>query len=114
MEIESSQLTMTEDYVYLYQGQPFTGLAYETYQGRRLSETHYEQGFKQGLARRWYPGTELLYYELAYVQNVLHGTNRKWYENGQLKIESQEEQGVTLWRKTWDQQGELIEDYGAS
>ena len=113
MEIALSALVMTEDYVFLYKGEPFTGLAYESYQGLRLSETRYEKGAKQGLARRWYPGTEQLYYELHYAQNTLHGINRKWYENGQLKNESREEYGVTLWRSTWDQQGEQLESYRA-
>lgn len=111
LEIDISELVMTEDYEYLYRGQPFTGLAIKTYAGKRLSETRFENGLKQGLARRWYPETELIYYEYSYDHNSLHGINRVWYENGQLKSESEEAHGITLRRTTWDQTGDVVESF---
>lgn len=111
MEIEQSGLQMTEDYEYLYQGRPYTGLAYKDYRGKRLHETRYENGYKQGLARRWYPDSEQIFYEYHYDHNSLHGINREWYENGQLKTESHEEHGETISSTTWDQHGEVVETY---
>ena len=110
-EIDANDLVMTEDYEYLHQGQPFTGVAVATLNGHRLTEEHFEDGCKHGVSRRWFEDSDQLQSERWYRENTMHGISRDWYESGQLKSESHDEHGITVKRTTWNQFGEVVEEY---
>jgi hypothetical protein len=45
------------------------------------------------------------------VGGVWNGVRREWHENGRLALEENCELGVALSRKTWDEQGMIMEDF---
>ena len=113
-EVDDAEVTMTEDHEYLHEGAPFTGVAVESRDGHRLCETHYEDGMRHGLRRRWYPGGALVWTEERFHQNCAHGLSQEWYESGLLRRETQFEMGHVLFSTSWDQSGEVEEEYTLS
>lgn len=111
LEIDDALIEVTEDYTYLYQGEPFTGIGHVKLDGQLIRETTYLQGAKEGLERDWDVDTGQLLSEQNFVNNVPEGLSQSWYENGQLKSQMENELGITVRRKVWDQQGNLVEDY---
>lgn len=94
-----------------FQGKPFTGLGFETMDdGRTISETTYVDGAETGPYRTWYLNGQLES-EGESRLNRLHGFFKEWHESGQLKAEGLIELGTLIWRKDWDEEGNLIEDY---
>jgi antitoxin component YwqK of YwqJK toxin-antitoxin module len=102
-----------EDAAWLYEGVPFTGIAYDydTKTGKLTDETSYWNGGIHGFVKLWYPGGQVKL-ECRYFAGDFSGDLKEWYESGQLK-----RHGVywgseyPLRRKQWDEQGNLIEDY---
>ena len=104
-------LYRVEDGAYLYDGEPFTGIAQgHTSDGALVSEIAYVNGVQEGLARHWYPSGGLLSEE-HYLNNSAHGPSREWYENGQLKRDSEYEHAVLVREMAWDENGALTEDF---
>ena len=100
------------DGYYYLGGNPFTGVAFTVHEddGWLESETEYKQGLKWGLARRWSaPGQ--LESEAELQRGAAHGKERVWHPNGNLKEEGDYEFGITLSRKQWDEDGNLVEDF---
>ncbi|MET9662628.1 hypothetical protein [Streptomyces sp. NPDC006510] len=91
--------------------EPFSGLAYST-QGNafRDAEITYVNGLRHGPCREWY-GPGRLALDEVYFDDALHGSARHWHKNGQLEEEGEYEYGVTLWEKSWDENGNLLKDY---
>lgn len=109
--VDDSEITMTEDYEYLYQGEPFTGIAVEYYEGFLLGEENYRDGMLHGLAKRWHLESEQLASLKSYENNAVVGVRKEWYESGQLKLEEEIEEGIALRRTVWDQFGDVVEEY---
>jgi antitoxin component YwqK of YwqJK toxin-antitoxin module len=93
-----------------WEGEPFTGVAFELHpNGMLVGETDYENGFKRA-TREWYgPGRPRE--EWHFGPYGLDGEGREWYPDGRLKTEGRWEYGIVLTRRTWDEQGNLTEDY---
>ena len=111
LRINDDDLTMTDDYCYLYQGGAFTGIAVRTFEGQVLSEYTYHNGARAGRCRTWD-------YEEGYLErdafmrgNALHGMAQEWYEFGQRKSLKQYEHGICTRGLTWDQFGNVVEVY---
>ncbi len=100
-----------EKYVDTYKCEPFTGIAYEcAANGTLIAEVPFCNGIRDGIARFWYPSgsiEKIWNYKLG----IGHGINQEWFENGHMKMEKKIEFGVCVWRKTWSEQGDLIEEY---
>jgi hypothetical protein len=102
-----------EDSAQLYEGIPFTGLAYdyETATGNLIREESYWNGGLQGFVKEWYPNGQVRL-ECRYFAGDFCGDLKEWYENGQLK-----RHGVywgseyPLREKTWNEEGILTGDY---
>jgi len=96
---------------YLWKGEPFTGIAYTTYQNGQLrSESEYKYGLGWGTSRSWYPdGT--LRAESTLYRDALHGLSRTWSPPGQLRREIVAEFGIKVSEREWDEQGVLVKDY---
>jgi antitoxin component YwqK of YwqJK toxin-antitoxin module len=71
-EVSDGDLDFDEDLIYAYRGELFTGIGYEESEGLRISEIHYVNGRREGVARGWYADGSLCE-ETSYRQNVLHG-----------------------------------------
>jgi len=96
---------------YLWQGQPFTGIAYELHpNGQVWSEVEMMEGMENGIVRQWYAsGKQRLD---GYGKQVeRYSWSKEWFENGVLKRVSISEWNVQIKEKIWDEQGQLISDY---
>ncbi len=99
-----------EDGLHYYRGKPFTGISYQERNAVLASEQEYRQGLAWGRGRTWFPSGAVAS-EHHSVEGVFEGLRRVWYENGSLMSEEMFEFGICVWRKRWDEEGELIEDY---
>jgi antitoxin component YwqK of YwqJK toxin-antitoxin module len=99
------------DGYYYLDDEPFTGLGVSHYEdGSLKSEIEFKDGLKSGLERHWFASGKL-HSEAEMRRSVVHGKERVWYSSGQLKEEGDYEHGVTLRRKEWDEDGDLVEEY---
>jgi antitoxin component YwqK of YwqJK toxin-antitoxin module len=95
---------------YWYENKPFTGTATSFYNGKLYSIDQYVDGYEHGISKTFYKSSKLEKQVQMKYGNV-HGTKRIWYENGVLKSESSHARGILLERKSWDKEGNLIEEY---
>lgn len=94
-----------DDEVARLDGEPFTGLAYESGDGERLeSEMAYRDGLPHGTARDYFADGRTKG-ETEFREGRRHGIERDWYENGVLASESEFEFDVLVERKRWDALG---------
>ncbi|WP_060048285.1 toxin-antitoxin system YwqK family antitoxin [Burkholderia ubonensis] len=108
--ILSSQLEYPGDGLYYLNGEPFSGISYTLRDGWEKSETEIRQGLQWGTTKEWYePGRPMR--EATFFKGVLHGRAREWHKNGQLAEDGEYEYGITLWEKSWDENGGLLEDF---
>jgi antitoxin component YwqK of YwqJK toxin-antitoxin module len=111
MRVSIDELDYSDYHVYLYQGKPFTGIAYESLaDGRIVAEDSYVDGVLKGYSKEWYPTGELQS-EVYYMSGALHGKCRQWYIDGTLKSEYLYEYGILITKKEWDENGKLFEEY---
>jgi antitoxin component YwqK of YwqJK toxin-antitoxin module len=100
-----------EEGIYEHDGVPFKGISFRLAPGGWLeSEQEFREGLPWGMGRTWF-APERLASESSSVGGVWHGVRREWHENGRLALEEMCELGVTLSRKRWNEEGQLIEDY---
>jgi antitoxin component YwqK of YwqJK toxin-antitoxin module len=112
--INDDLLDMTDELVYLYEGELFTGIGFELgLDNRIISEISYKNGFQEGPARDWYESGELQS-EAYYKENSLHGASKEWYKNGKIKSEALYEFGVPLEYKEWDEDGKVVNEFQLS
>lgn len=108
---EDKLLYNMTDGTYLYEGQPFTGVARErSKDGGLISEIEYADGMQNGLARYWYQSGQLQGEE-HFRNNGRTGLSREWYPDGKLKRETDFEYSIRLREKQWDEQGNIVKDY---
>jgi len=111
MRINIEDLDITDDALtYLYEGKPFTGVAYELYpDGRLWSEQIYNDGMLEVPSKLWFPSGQLeKEVQPARGDYVLI---RIWYESGQLKSEECIEHGILVHSQEWGEAGELIKEF---
>lgn len=99
------------DGYYYLDDTPFTGVAFSLFEdGSLKSDTEYRQGLKWGLERHWFrPGN--LEYEAEMQRGVLYGKKRSWNSDGKINEEGDYEHGITLRRRKWDEDGNLVENF---
>ncbi|MEH2198326.1 toxin-antitoxin system YwqK family antitoxin [Nostoc sp.] len=111
MRVSFDDLDYSDYHVYTYEDQPFTGIAYDNLSnGQLVAEDSYVEGVQEGISREWYP-SGALHYEVYYKSGALHGLCKEWYENGLLKSEYSYEFGIIVTRKSFSEDGNLIEKY---
>jgi antitoxin component YwqK of YwqJK toxin-antitoxin module len=100
-----------DDYIYYYEGKPYTGHAFELDDdGKLRSELTFFCGLPDGRWCDYYQNGNLSgedYYKLGQS----HGQNREWFPDGALKSEKVFEYGICTIEKQWDADGNLIEDF---
>jgi hypothetical protein len=97
--------------IYLRDGEPFTGTAYNLYpDGSVEGEIEYRYGLRWGVTRSWHedgrPATEG-----HFLRDVQHGMAWEWDESGRVTEESCCEYGVVIYERAWDEDGDLTRDY---
>jgi antitoxin component YwqK of YwqJK toxin-antitoxin module len=99
------------DQYWMWQGKRFTGISVEVgVDGHTVSETTYVDGLETGPHRTWYWNGKL---ESEGVSrwNRNHGPFKTWYESGRLQYEGFAESGYVIWRREWDEEGNLVSEY---
>lgn len=109
--VPNESLDYTDDGLYCYEGEPFTGISYFQGKGGWLKAEHeYRDGMRWGPSKGWFkPGSPE--YEEQWSQGLLHGLRREWHEGGRLAAEETYEYGIRLWGKRWDEEGNPAEDF---
>ncbi len=101
----------TEKYLDTFDGKPFTGIAYETHpDGSLASETAFTDGLKDGRSVAWYASGQIKE-EYHMRQGSGHGLFRGWFESGNLKKEMMREYGIVVWDRTYDEEGNIMENF---
>jgi len=109
--VPQDSLDYPGDGYYYLDNEPFTGVAFSLYEDGSLeAATEYKHGLGWGLAREWF-GPNKLQSEAELQRGVVHGKERIWYPDGRLREEGDYEHGITLKRKKWDEDGNLVEDF---
>ena len=86
MRVPVDELDYSDQHIYLYEGQPFTGIAYEALpDGQVVAEEAYVDGGLKGLSREWYP-TGALKSEGYYKSGAPHSA-KEWCQDGILNLE---------------------------
>jgi hypothetical protein len=107
--VNENQITKTEDYCYLYQGKPFTGIGLDYISGRLIRETKYFDGMKHGVEKIWDYEQGALVKEVCYRKNSTHGILQCWYINGQRKSLEYIEFSIRTKGVIWNQFGEIVD-----
>jgi len=110
--IEEQYLEYDENHLICYKGKPFTGIGYYPFDdGLGLAyEVHYQDGHEHGLKRKWHSRGQLEY-EIPMLRGMGHGIITMWHPNGQKKEVIHAEYGITWHRITWDEQGNIIDEF---
>jgi antitoxin component YwqK of YwqJK toxin-antitoxin module len=112
--VNTDVIEFTDDYVYLLNGQPFTGIGFETNDnGVVISEMEFQNGMKHGTTRGFYP-TGRVKREVHYQHNTLDGFVRDWSEDGLMEREEEYEKGICVRRKALDSSGQVALSYELS
>jgi antitoxin component YwqK of YwqJK toxin-antitoxin module len=89
----------------------FTGVAVAYWpDGGVQEEQSFVDGKKDG-AHRIYTPSAVLLEETPYRADLIEGLSWTWHDNGQMARELFALAGVPLFRRTWDDRGDLLEEY---
>jgi antitoxin component YwqK of YwqJK toxin-antitoxin module len=108
--LTEDELILGDDYVFYHQGQPFTGVTYDTREdGSLWSEETYVRGVKHGPARTLFPGGQIQR-QSHYKMGLAHGWNEEWYSDGRIKSRRLYELAVPVEEQEFDREGKLIRE----
>lgn len=109
--IDYEQLLYTESHTFTYNGEPFTGVAFEQFDdGSIKSEFEYRDGREHGVAREFYTDGSVKS-ETHYRNGGPHGVDREWYENGKLKKQAICEYGILTESSEYSEDGKVLKEY---
>ena len=110
-EVPYDDLEYQPDGVFLYNGKPFSGIAYENDDaGLRKCVIAFVDGREHGAAQSFFKDGKLKT-ETLYDKGRKHGIERAWFDDGNLKIENLFEYGVLMKSKEWLANGVMEKDY---
>jgi hypothetical protein len=99
--INLNQLTIGENSVCLFDGNPFFGFAIEAFaDGSLRTQMSLMRGLEDGVTRRWHPNGQLES-EKSFRAGAPHGLHKEWRPDGVLETECMHE-------RRFDEQGRRI------
>ena len=110
LRVPDDEIDFTPDLVYTYRGELLTGIAFEEDPDLGLSVISYVDGAQQGWARDYDPEGRLRG-ETLYRENVRHGPDRTFAEDGSLVAEDIYLYGYLVRSRRADEAGTLTETY---
>jgi antitoxin component YwqK of YwqJK toxin-antitoxin module len=111
MSVQYDDLWYTNEHIFEYQGRRFSGVTEDRFPGGELScRVTFLNGKEHGIAEEFYRSGKRMA-RRPYVNGAVHGTDIEWHENGQVKVERQVERGLLLRSQTFDESGNLIDEY---
>lgn len=96
--VDLDRIEFADDYRYLLNGVPYTGIGVEAVDGRAVCEMEFQNGIQQGTTREFHENGRLRR-EAQYRNNALHGVVREWSDEGLLQLEEEYEFGVCTCRR---------------
>lgn len=109
-KVEEKDLRHDDTGLMYYQDELFTGIEvwyFDT--GQVGSEMSYINGVLNGWSFGWHKNGQKES-ETFYINECVEGVNREWYENGQMKLDSEIRNGKSVWKKEWDEEGNLVNE----
>jgi hypothetical protein len=97
------------DQVHMWNGRPFTGVAFKEFEGRLIEEISFVDGLQDGPACLWDTFGRLREVWHYYHGNS-HRTQRKFDEHGRVTLEAVHEHGIETRQQRWDGD-RLVESY---
>ena len=82
--------------IFNYQGQPFSGILETKNDGITYSEEEFQNGYKEGLQRRYFFPSGALKLEYTLKNNDFDGLYKRWDENGNLVEQSNWQDGIKI------------------
>jgi antitoxin component YwqK of YwqJK toxin-antitoxin module len=109
--VKFDDLEMSYGYALMFHGRPFTGIAFALDQsGRLIEEAECVDGMMDGVVREWSAeGVLVMEENLAF--NILHGSKRRWFQNGNLKSTGEYELGICIRETEFSETGETVRHY---
>lgn len=99
-----------DDYVCYYEGQPFSGVAFELRpSGSLWSEQTFANGLLEGVSRDYHEHGGLDS-ETVYKMGIANGPSRAFYATGRPKYERLIELGICVRSREYDESGTLVKD----
>ena len=99
--------------VYYQNGEPYTGIVYEDFQGRIDLEYEVVGGIKQGTETEYYPNGKIQSIS-RYAGNVLDGPLTNYYESGAIEERVVFEKDVCIHSVSYDEAGRVTEEHSIS
>jgi len=94
--------------IWFYKDQPFTGWAVSKFGNGRLDRKEFIQtGLQHGLTQTWYENGQLRV-ESNWHYGVPDGLEVMWHENGSVYVMNYWQRGMVLIKKAWDENGGSI------
>jgi antitoxin component YwqK of YwqJK toxin-antitoxin module len=95
----------------LHNGEPFTGVAFALDQnGHIIEEAECVDGMMDGIVREW-SADGILVMEESLAFNILHGSKKRWFQNGNLKSTGEYELGICIRETEFSETGETVREY---
>lgn len=91
----------------LFNGKPFSGIAFENNLDGTVNEVMMVNGIENGICKEWYASGNIKSEGHLY-NNIAHGIWWTWNKEGSLTKERIFEFGILVKEKIWDEQGELL------
>ncbi len=107
LRVPDDELDYDENLIYTWNGELFTGVAFEEGPGGVLSEVSYVNGAQQGPSRDTGPDGRLVG-EDTYYENARHGLSREFDAEGRLVRAAWYEYNILVRSADVDESGELV------
>ena len=109
--LTDDDLVLGDDYALYHDGQPFTGISYDTRpDGSLWSETAYTRGWRNGPSRTLYPDGRVKS-QSHYKMALAHGWKEEFYPDGRPRSRTLNELGVRVQEQEFDRDGNLIREW---
>ncbi|MCW1968986.1 MAG: hypothetical protein KIH69_012820 [Anaerolineae bacterium] len=95
--------------LHIFNGQPFTGIAFEQANGRLVCETTFFEGLEHGVRRSYYDSGKIEIEDYCKL-GALHGKFSYFYPSGELKENGVYEYGIMLAKQCWSEDKKLISE----
>ncbi|MBB3210728.1 antitoxin component YwqK of YwqJK toxin-antitoxin module [Rhodopirellula rubra] len=96
---------------YEYDGKLYSGVAEEQFDdGKLRCRFRFHNGQQHGDAEEYYR-TGAKRSVTPYVNGAVHGRTIEWHENGRIHIERDNEYGIMMQSREFDESGTLVNEY---
>jgi len=110
VRVPDHEIEFDSELVYRWQGEKFTGIAYERSNEGVVSEVRFLDGVQEGVSRD-ISATGSILAEANYRNNALHGWSRDYGEDGSVTREAYFEYGILVSSVEYGNSGDVVESF---